>query len=83
MIESYVSLNSIDKVQKFSYIAKNSPFSIYLVSNSHRINAASLLGIFSLNLIQPIKVEADSNDFTSVRRRIGDFLVEKMIIKNR
>ncbi len=79
MIESYVDLNSVEKVRKFSSIARSCPFNVYLVSESRRVNAASLLGIFSLNLIKPIKVEAESNDFTSVRRKIGEFLVSKMI----
>ena len=82
MIESYVSLNSVEKVRKFSSIAKSCPFNVYLVSGSHRINAASLLGIFSLNLMKPIKMEADSNDFTSVRRKLGDFLIGQLITTN-
>lgn len=82
MIESYVSLNSIDKVRKFSSIAKNCPFNVYLVSGSRRINATSILGIFSLNLMKPIKMEVDSNDFISIKRKLGDFLIGQPITTN-
>jgi len=52
-----VDLNSIDKVKKFVRMMSEIEDNIDLVSGRYIVDAKSLLGIFSLDLSKPIKLE--------------------------
>lgn len=51
-----VKLGTIDSVKKFNYLATRQDFDIDIVSGRYNVDAKSLMGIFSLNLMEPIKV---------------------------
>lgn len=69
-----ISLNSIDKVKSFvNDITKfNNDFD--LVSGRYVIDAKSIMGIFSLDLSKPIKVEAHSDDCEDLLRDVAPFV---------
>jgi len=52
-----VDLNSINRVNDFVNIVSKYDDNIDLVSGRYVVNAKSILGIFSLDLSKPIKVE--------------------------
>ena len=52
-----VDLNSIDKVKSFARVMSQIEDNIDLVSGRYIVDAKSLLGIFSLDLSKPIKLE--------------------------
>lgn len=54
MTELRVSLNTIDKVKEFVNIVAKFDTDFDLVSERYIINAKSILGIFSLDLSEPI-----------------------------
>lgn len=59
----YIKLNSIDKVAEFINEIEKYEESVNLVSGRYKVNAKSLMGIFSLDLSRPIKVELiDTSD---------------------
>lgn len=57
-----VLINSIDDVKNFVNIVNRYSFDIDLVSGRYVIDAKSIMGIFSLDLSKPIKVEIHSDD---------------------
>ncbi|PKM63410.1 MAG: serine kinase [Firmicutes bacterium HGW-Firmicutes-21] len=57
----YISGGLMD-VQKFVAIAERSSFPIDLTSGRYTVDAKSLMGIFSLDLMQPIKLIAHGDD---------------------
>lgn len=52
-----VLLDSGQKVNDFVAMVTVYPFPIHLTTGRYRIDAKSLIGIFSLNLSKPVKVE--------------------------
>ena len=71
-----ISLNSIDKVKSFvNEIAKfDSDFD--LVSGRYVIDAKSIMGIFSLDLSNPIQLVAHTDDATKFLDEIKEFIVD-------
>lgn len=57
-----VKLGTIDSVKKFNYMATRQNFDIDIVSGRYNVDAKSLMGIFSLNLMEPIKVVLHTDD---------------------
>jgi phosphotransferase system HPr-like phosphotransfer protein len=56
-----ISLNSIDKVKSFVNDISKFEYDFDLVSGRYVIDAKSIMGIFSLDLSKPIKVEVHSD----------------------
>ena len=57
-----ISLNSINDVKEFVNIVSKYEFDVDLISGRYVVDAKSIMGIFSLNLSKPIKVEAQTDD---------------------
>lgn len=59
-----ILLESINDVKEFVSIVSRYEFDIDLISGRYIVDAKSIMGIFSLNLSKPIRVEAhcESND---------------------
>lgn len=57
-----IKLGTIDSVKKFNYLATRQNFDIDIVSGRYNVDAKSLMGIFSLNLMEPIKVVLHTDD---------------------
>lgn len=70
-----ISLNSIDKVKSFvNDITKfNNDFD--LVSGRYVIDAKSIMGIFSLDLSKPIKLQAHTEDPEALIKAIQKYII--------
>jgi phosphotransferase system HPr-like phosphotransfer protein len=55
-------LTSINDVKNFVSIANDQSYEIDLVSGRYIIDAKSIMGIFSLDLTKPIRVEIHASD---------------------
>lgn len=75
MIVSFVDLSSIEKAKQFVEAAKNCPFDIYLISGDERIDGKSIIGIFSLNLMEPVRMETSGSDEFELKSKLGSFMV--------
>ena len=69
-----ISLNSIDKVKSFVNDITKFDYDFDLVSGRYVIDAKSIMGIFSLDLTKPIKVEAHGADCTSLLEELAPFI---------
>ena len=62
MYTAIISLSSIDVVKKFVNLANNYDFPINLHSEKYIVNGKSIMGIFSLDLMNPIELSANIPD---------------------
>jgi len=62
MKEIMIRLNTIKDVKKFVGVAESCPFPIDLSSGRYTVDGKSLMGIFSLDLTEPIKLIAHGDD---------------------
>ncbi len=72
-----IILNSINDVKEFVNIVSKYDFDIDLTSGRYVVDAKSIMGIFSLNLSKPIKVEAHcGDDSTKFMNDVQRFIVD-------
>ena len=71
-----ISLNSIDKVKSFVNTISKFDSDFDLISGRYVIDAKSIMGIFSLDLSKPIKVEVYSDDVEEFTKEMQEFIVE-------
>lgn len=62
MSEFFVSLSSIEDVRQFVNAATCCPCEVDVLSGRYVINAKSIMGLFSLDLSQPVQVEVHGTD---------------------
>lgn len=66
MKEFTVVLNSINDVKNFVNVVTKYDYEIDLTSGRYVVDAKSIMGIFSLDLTKPIKVEAHGEDCSAL-----------------
>jgi phosphotransferase system HPr-like phosphotransfer protein len=79
MMKSYrIMLNSINDVKKFVNAAVARPCDIDVVSGRYIIDAKSIMGIFSIDLSKPVKVEVHGTeeDVNAFSADIAPFIIE-------
>ena len=68
-----ISLEMAQRVKEFVNITQDYPYEILLKSGSFIVDAKSILGIFSLDLGQPVIVEAYSDDCDALMEKLKKF----------
>ncbi|MBC8536794.1 HPr family phosphocarrier protein [Feifania hominis] len=71
-----IKLNSINDVKQFVNIVSKYDFDVDLVSGRYIIDAKSIMGIFSLDLANPIELEARGNEVDPLIDELEPFLVK-------
>ena len=69
-------LGSINDVKDFVNTVSKYDFDVDLTSGRYVVDAKSIMGIFSRDLSQPIKVEVHSDDCDAFMEEIKSFIVE-------
>ena len=74
----HVMLRSISDVKKFVSAACAQPYDIDILSGRYVVDAKSIMGLFSIDLSKPIRVEVHGTgaDAESFRKSVEDFIVE-------
>ncbi|WP_024833585.1 HPr family phosphocarrier protein [Ruminiclostridium josui] len=70
-----ISLKSINDVKDFVNIVNKYDFDVDLSSGRYIVDAKSIMGIFSLDLSKPIKVEIQNDDCEKFCDEIKRFVV--------
>lgn len=73
MYTETISLSSIDAVRKFVNIANEYDFMINLISDRYKVDAKSMMSVFSLDLNKPITVEIDEECPEKLKEQIQEF----------
>lgn len=63
-----ISLNTIDKVKKFTKITNSFNCEIDVLQGRYIVSGRSIMGIFSLNLTDTVTVEIESDDEKEIDR---------------
>ena len=69
-------LSSINDVKEFVNIVSKYDFDVDLTSGRYVVDAKSIMGIFSLNLSKPIKVEVHDDNCDKFIAELEKFIVE-------
>ncbi|MDD6763483.1 MAG: HPr family phosphocarrier protein [Clostridiales bacterium] len=69
-------LGSINDVKDFVNTVSKYDFDVDLTSGRYVVDAKSIMGIFSLDLSKPIKVEVHSDDTDAFMDEIKSFIVD-------
>ena len=76
MITMKVSLDSIDKIKKFVNIISSYPYDFDLASGRYIVDAKSIMGIFSLDLSEPITLNVHASEGEEdIREKLAPYLV--------
>ena len=75
MKEVYIKLQTINDVRKLVSVVEKYPFSVDLSEGRYLVDAKSLMGIFSLDLLQPTKLIAEKDD-PNLFEELKDIIVE-------
>ncbi len=66
-----VMLTSIEEVKNFVSLTNKYPFPIHMTTDKYKIDAKSIMGVFSLDLSSPINVQVESDS-----PEVQDFLAQ-------
>ena len=69
-------INSINDVKDFVNIVSKYDFDVDLTSGRYVVDAKSIMGIFSLNLSKPIKVEVHDDNCEDFMNELNRFIVD-------
>lgn len=76
MIEFEMNLSSINDVKDFVNTVSRYDFDVDLISGRYIVDAKSIMGIFSLDLSKPIKVQVHTDDASEFMAGIDSFIVK-------
>ncbi|MBR0277796.1 MAG: HPr family phosphocarrier protein [Clostridia bacterium] len=69
-----IMLDSINNVKKFVSIVEKYDYDIDLSSGRYVVDGKSIMGIFSLDLSKPIKVDAHGDDAEKLEKELSEFI---------
>ena len=75
MYEKTIQLNAINDVKDFVNTVMMFDYDIDLVSGRYAIDAKSIMGIFSLDLSKPIKLQAHTEDPEALIKAIQKYII--------
>ena len=75
MKEFNIMLKSINDVKDFVNTVNRYDFDIDLTSGRYVVDGKSIMGIFSLDLSKPIKVEVHTEDFSEIYEDLKHFVI--------
>ncbi len=71
-----IQLNSIIDVKEFVNTVNKCPYDIDLTSSRYVVDAKSIMGIFSLDLSKPIKVDVHSDDCDELMAELKKYMID-------
>ena len=75
LYETTIQLNAINDVKDFVNTVMMFDYDIDLVSGRYAIDAKSIMGIFSLDLSKPIKLQAHTEDPEALIKAIQKYII--------
>ena len=75
MKTTYIRLSTIQDVRNFVEIVCTSDIEIDLSSGRYVVDAKSIMGIFSLDLLNPILLTAHTDDASELFDKLAPFIV--------
>ncbi|XOQ44537.1 MAG: HPr or related phosphotransfer protein [Clostridium sp.] len=82
MYTTSILLSSIEAVKKFVTLTNSYNFPINLVTDKYKIDAKSIMGIFSLDLSKPLKIEVDSDNADDFIKQLQQFQCDPISVRS-
>ena len=76
MVKLSVKIMSMQDADKFNKICSKFDCDMDLQSGKYYVDAKSIMGIFSLDLSQPLILNADTDDAQKVKEAFAEFVQE-------
>lgn len=76
MMNVKVLIDSVEKVKRFTSIISKENVDCELIEGVHIVDAKSIMGIFSMNLSQPIELKINS-DNNGILEKIKEFVIQE------
>ena len=76
MTETYIVLRDIQSVREFVKQVIMLDYDVDLIQGKYIVDAKSIMGIFALDILSPIKLVANTNDATDFFERIDAYIVK-------
>lgn len=76
MVETVVSVNTIKKVKEFSNLCSKCEGDVTVYGGKHIASGKSLMGLLTLNLKEPLKVEFHGDIPYEVREGMKKFIID-------
>lgn len=71
-----IKLNTIDDVKQFVNTVSKCDYDVDLISGRYAVDAKSIMGIFSLDISKPIKLDAHTDNADAFLAEIKQFITE-------
>lgn len=78
MIERYVKLDKINDVKDFVERVSRFEYKAEVISDTYILSAKSIMGIFSLDLTEPLKLRVHADSCDDLLESISPYLVDKV-----
>ena len=76
MTTFYIKLSTIEDIRKFVDIVTRQDYDIDLSSGRYVVDAKSIMGIFSLDLMNKILLTAHTDDVEDLKKALAAYIVE-------
>jgi phosphotransferase system HPr-like phosphotransfer protein len=70
-----IRLSTIEDVRNFVEAIRTFDSDIDLISGRYRVDAKSIMGIFSLDLMSPITLETNATNCDVIKEKIKSFII--------
>ena len=70
-----INLNSVERVKNFCDKVKNFDFDLEIKSGKYVVDAKSILGILSLNLMNPLYLQYPHSNKNEVENILSDYII--------
>ena len=77
MRETKIKLTNVQDIREFVNVVILADYDVDLIQGRYVIDAKSIMGIFSLDLLNPIKLTAHAEDCTALFEQLSSFIVEE------
>lgn len=74
MINKNIFLKTLEDVKGFVALAMTKPYDIELLSGKYVVNAKSIMGVFSLDLTQPLTMVANTEDDSEIEAQVEQYI---------
>lgn len=74
MVKKTVKINTMQEADQFNKICSRFDCDMDLARGKYYVDAKSSMGIFSLNLNEPLELIADTDDEQRVEKMFADFI---------
>ncbi len=77
MIEAMIRLNTVQDIRTFVETVTMTEIEVDLASQRYVVDAKSIMGIYSLDLLNPIKMIVHSDDCPELMEKLSRFIVKE------